>query len=182
MKTISNIFFTTILFAPITLFGLSGSAPALIFQATVMGIDGSQTDLDDFRINGTTEIMVYSKPADIQMNGTADASLSIDPHSNRIGPMYLSNIKTIAVVKPPITYLYQEKNSITKNSFCEITVDGSPYLIQKNWSITGIDKKTNQKRTIDFPIIDKIMITGSRQKSEVPEVCPPCPTCSTPNP
>lgn len=161
---------------PLTL-SFTGSAPSLIFQATVIGIDGSQTDLDDFRINGNTEIMVYSKPADIASTGSADVALSIDPHSNRIGPMYLSNVKAISVVKPPVTYVYQEKNGNTKNTFCEITVDGTAYLIQKNWAITGIDKKTNQKRTIDFPIIDKIMITGSRQKSEAPEVCPPCPVC-----
>ena len=160
MKQISTFFLTVTLLTPAFVGSFGGAAPVLIIQATVTGIDGSQTELDDFRVNGNTEIMVYSKPADIKNNGENDVSLSIDPHGNRTGPMHLSNIKTITVAKPPVTYIYQEKNGATKNHFCEIMVDGISYLVQKNWTVTGIDKKTNQKKSMDFPIVDKI--TGYR--------------------
>jgi|GEM_PF-6636364 len=150
-----------------------GGEQALLVRATVFIADGTTADLDDVRINNTTELMAYTKPKTVlKKNNGGEYMLELNPADNKTGPFQLRNTKTIKVFAPPMIYLYQEGNNGLKSHFIEIEIDGMSYLIRKNWTVTGTDEQTRKPRTIEFHIIEKIVITGTHPKTD--QVVQPC--------
>lgn len=159
---------------PQTLYSLSnGNNPALSVNATISKNDGTDIELNDIHINGGTELLVFAKSAKIEANGSSEVRLDTKP-GDQVGPFQLATVKSITFKNPKTLYIYQEEKTGIKHSYVDIDIDGTAYLMRKDWSLKGMGAG-NKPHTIDPSSVRSISIINACAKTAVPTepcICP----------
>jgi hypothetical protein len=115
-----------------------------------------------------------------QSHNIDEILLTNNPRSNEIGPLSLSTIKKIVINDPRTKYVYQENAQSPKYFYLEMVVDGTPYLAQRNWKISGTDTATGKKRSLDLTIVHELSITCTHPKEAPSHPIQPCTSCVCP--
>lgn len=156
---------------PSSAYGFGTQVPALMVRATITCTDGTVEELSDVRINGSTDIIVYTKPEKVKGATKSEVILEINPRENSVGPLQLSTMKSVILKNPHVSYIYQDPTKTAKDIFKEVEIDGTPRLIPNNWKLHGIDKESHQ-RNINLDIVEKIIVTETYTKTDT--TCKPC--------
>ncbi len=162
---------STLCILPSSAYGFGTQAPALMVRATITCTDGTVEELSDVRINGSTDVIVYTKPEKVKSIAKSEIILEINPRENSVGPLQLSTMKKVLLKNPHVSFIYQDPTKAGKDIFKEIEIDGTPRLIPNNWKLHGTDKESHP-RNINLDIIEKIIVTETYTKAE--STCKPC--------
>lgn len=158
---------------PSLIYGFT-SQPPLKVRAKVTCTDGTVEELNDVRINGSTDIVAYIKPEKVKATNETEVVLGVNPRDNSIS-LQLGPVKTIIFKNHRTSYVYQDPNKTTQDIFKEVEIDGKTRLIANNWKLQGLDAESNLRR-IDLAIVEKIEVTETYNKEEA---CKPCPATSS---